>query len=314
MIARTSIARIEVLQEILARSLGNPDIHVQPYREGVDSWVDLVRCADGALAVVRSAKVERRMTRYEGLVDYGGVLEKEAVVSRLLCEARVPTPRVLRWQRTHASEHELSWMLLEFVPHDSVDALSKECQRELGGIARRIHTIEPRGRDLDLLFTSGVAWSDWIRQRILMRIAAAGRYMPVPDPVDSERMLNAALAMRRNHPTTLLHLDLRPPNLGVKDNGIVSVFDLANAIVGDPYLELARVRGCGLLTPEFVEGYGEDHSRLQSNQRVLDAYELDLTALLVVVSREEIDDDDLHRQMVARTAELFQHLESEAAR
>jgi hypothetical protein len=83
---------------------------------------------------------------------------------------------------------------------------------------------------------------------------------------------------------------------------------LSNAIVGDPYLELARIRGCDLLTPAFLEGYGLGAAELERHRRLLDAYELDLSALLVVVSREEIDDDVLHARVVSRTATLLDRL------
>jgi aminoglycoside phosphotransferase (APT) family kinase protein len=293
---------------MLAARLGDDSVRVEPYREGVDSWVDLVMRRGAPFAVVRSSKVERRPTRYEGLVDYGQVLEKEVAVARLLRAAGVPTPAIIAWQRTADPDREPSWMLVEFVPHQPADQLSRDSGRELGAIARRIHAIEPAGEDLRA-FDRIDCWRDWIRQRILARLAAAARYMPLPDEAALEPRLRAALAERPAQPRALLHLDLRGPNLAIDGNRIVSVFDLANAIVGDPYLELARIRGCGLLTPAFLEGYGgEPHL---AHDRALDAYELDLAALLVVVSREEMNDERLHEEMVARTTTLLCRLESE---
>jgi hypothetical protein len=299
--------RAERLTRILATRLGDDSVYVEPYREGVDSWVDLVTRRRAPFAVVRSSKVERRLTRYEGLVDYGRVLEKEVVVAGLLRAAGVPTPAVIAWQRTADPDREPSWMLVEFVAHQPADQLSRDCERQLGAIARRIHAIEPAGEDLRS-FERIDCWRDWIRQRILARVAAAARYMPVPEEAAVERRLRAALAARPAHPRALLHLDLRGPNLAVDGGRIVSVFDLANAVVGDPYLELARIRGCGLLTPAFLEGYGSDPHL--AHDRALDVYELDLAALLVVVSREEMGDERLHQEMVARTTTLLQRLQS----
>jgi len=300
--------RTERLRERLAARLGDATVLIQPYREGVDSWVDLVTREGAAIAVVRSSKVERRPTRYEGVVDYGGVLQKEVAVASMLHSAGVPTPRVITWERSAAVDSEPSWMLVEYVAHQPVEQLSNECQRQLGTIARRIHAIEPDGDDRTA-FEPINCWPDWIRQRILSRVAAAARYMPVPDAADLEPHLRAALAGRPTAPKALLHLDLREPNLAIEGNTIVSVFDLANAIVGDPYLELARLRGCGLLTRAFLEGYGCDAAI--EGDRSLDAYELDLSALLVVVSREEIDDDALHRRMIERTTTLLERVFSE---
>lgn len=310
---RVPAVRIERLRQSLVQRLDDEKLRIEPYRDGVDSWVDLAIRPEAPVAVVRSSKVEHRMTRYEGLVDYALVIEKEVAVARLLRTAGVPTPRVLTWHRTTDPEREPSWMLVEFVPHDAIDELSTECARELGTIARQIHAIEPSGEDLRPLVPAGESWPDWIRRRILSRVAAAQRYMAVPNSVDVEPLLRAALAERPAHPSALLHLDLRPPNLAIRDNRIVGVFDLANAIVGDPYLELARIRGCGLLTPAFMEGYGQESAQLLRNARAMDAYELDLTALLVVVTREETEDDRLHADMVARTTLLLERLASDGA-
>lgn len=299
------VARTERLRRILSRELGDPTVLVEPYRDGVDSWVDLVTRRGRAREVVRSSKVELRQTRYEGLVNYGEVLEKEIAVARLFHEAGVPTPRVITWQRTLDPRSEPSWMLVEFIRHEPVPRLSIECERQLGLIARRIHAIEPSGGDRRP-FERIERWHDWIRERILRRVEAAGRYMTVPDTAELGMKLQAALSSRPPDPTALLHLDLRGPNLVVEQDQIVSVLDLANAIIGDPYLELARLRGSGLLTAAFLEGYG--YGSGIARDRALDAYELDLAALLVVVSREEIDDEELHREMVLRTTQLCRRL------
>jgi aminoglycoside phosphotransferase (APT) family kinase protein len=307
MSAQTCLTRIARLQESLAQRLNDPAVRVEPYREGIDSWVDIVRRPSFADAVVRSAKVEQRMTRYDGLVEYGQVIEKEVVVTGLLRRHDLPTPPVIAWHRTTDPETEPSWMLIAFVPHFITNQLSGECQRDLGNLARRIHAIEPSGNDLRQLAPSA-NWHDWIRQRILTRVIAAQRYMSTPEAEYLERVLDAALATRRGRHRSLLHLDLRGPNLAISDNRIIAIFDLANAIIGDPYLELGRIRGCGLLSPEFLEGYGETLHNLEQYGPALDAYELDLTALLVVVSREETDDARLHRQMVERTSTLLARL------
>jgi len=307
MSAQTSATRIARLQSSLAQRLDDPSVVIEPYREGIDSWVDLVHRANRADAIVRSAKIELRPTRYEGLVDYGKVIEKEVVVARLFRQHNLPTPEVIAWHRSKNPASEPSWMLMEFVPHVTVEKLSSECQRELGSFARRIHAIKPSGDDLEQL-GSVKDWHEWIRQRILTRVAAAERYMPVPPREDVDRLLRFALSTRPDDHDSLLHLDLREPNLAIRDDRIIAIFDLANALVGDPYLELGRIRGCGLLTPEFLAGYGEPADNLERNQPVLDAYELDLTALLVVVSREETDDDLLHRAMIQRTTDLLERL------
>jgi aminoglycoside phosphotransferase (APT) family kinase protein len=300
-------ARLERLREAVARHLNDNTVEVSAYREGVDCWVDLARCGIAPDAVVRTAKSERLLTRYDGLVDFGVTLEKEVAVARLLESAGIPTPRVLAWWRSSDPEREPSWMLVERVPHTPSDDVSPTAQVELGRLARKLHGIEPVGSDLAHL-PQTAPWTRWIVERILRRLDAARRYMRIPPLVLLEPMLSRALDHRVGHSRSLLHLDLRGPNLAIEGNKIVAIFDLANAIVGDRYLELARIRGCGLLTPHFLSGYGEDPAELERNWTTLDAYELDLAALLVVVSQEEIDDDALHRRMVERVHLLLENV------
>jgi len=305
MSAQMPATRIAQLQRSLSQRLADPSVVVEPYRDGIDSWVDLVHRANHAEAIVRSAKVELRMTRYEGLVDYGEVVEKEVVVSRLLRQHGIPTPEVIAWHRSTNPAIDPTWMLLEFVQHATATQLSSKCQRDLGNLARRIHAIKPRGEDLKV-FAPAQSWHEWIKQRILMRVVAAQAYMQIPAPEYVDRILSAALQTRPHNPDSLLHLDLREPNLAIEGDQIIGIFDLANAVVGDPYLELGRIRGCSLLTPPFLEGYGETLENLERHRAALDAYELDLTALLVVVSREETDDERLHQAMIQRTTTLLE--------
>jgi fructosamine-3-kinase len=295
--------RLERLRDSLARVLNETGVQVAPYREGVDCWVDLVTRPSEAPACVRSAKFERLETRYDGIVDFGEVLEKELVVSRLLREANIPTPEILAWHRAD-SGRDRSWMLVEYVAHVPTEILSEQSERELGILARRIHAIRPRA-DQAARLAPGKLWDRWITRRILARVDAARRFMPVPSFDRLEQAIGEALRDRSTGHDSLMHLDLRAPNLAIANHRITAVFDLSNALVGDPYLELARIRGYGLLTPNFLAGYGIAQPEFERNRRLLDVYELDVTALLVVVSREEFDDPDLHLRMVERSAALF---------
>ena len=112
------------------------------------------------------------------------------------------------------------------------------------------------------------------------------------------------LAARSAVDPALLHMDLWAPNICVRDGRIVAVLDVANAVAGDPLLELARLRNYGLLTTEFCEGYGLSAGVLLDVARFLDVYELDTAALLTVVAVEEIDDEALLARSRGRVREL----------
>lgn len=301
-------ARLTRLARSITRHLGGSSpIRVTRYGEGVDCWIDLVEQENAPPAVARSAKKEVVRTSYDGIVDFGAELEKQIRAAGLLRLGGVPTPAVLAWHRTSNLAVEPSWMLLELVDHFSAGWSEPDLHRQLGAITRRIHSIESDDPALALFRQSG-SWGRWITERILMRATAAARYIAIPQTGALRAALFNLILGRDEAPRALLHLDLRPPNLAVRDGRIVSVLDLGNAIIGDPLLELARIRGCGLLSPAFLQGYQLAPATLCKQAAILDAYELDLALLLVVVSREEFTDDELHAAMSQRAAMLLKHV------
>jgi aminoglycoside phosphotransferase (APT) family kinase protein len=263
--------------ERLRRELGLP---VRPWRAGTDFWADLVETGDGP-AVVRSPRFERVETTYDGVVDFGAVIEKEAAALGLMAAAGIPVPRVLGRRRG-----DPSWILLSLVPHDEGAAVPL---RRLGELTRKLHDIRPPAHE---------SWTTFVRDRLRQRLEAARRYCQLPGSLDGR--VTALLEPREAYATSLLHMDLRPANVCVEGGRIVALIDVANCIVGDPLMELGRIRGYGLLTDEFLAGYGNP----DLDPVLLDLYELDTALLLTVVSVEEFDDPRLHRDQAARATEL----------
>jgi aminoglycoside phosphotransferase (APT) family kinase protein len=266
----------------LARSLGRP---VRPWRAGTDFWADLVDTDDG-LAVVRSPRIERAETSYDGVVDFGAVIEKEVEALELMSGAGIPVPKVL------GRRLDPSWILLSYVPHDEGAAVPLD---RLGELTRKLHGIRPSAGAL----RPPSSWTGFVRNRLRQRLHAARRYCDLPGDDALLGPVTALLETREAHATSLLHMDLRPANVCVAGGEIAALIDVANCIVGDPLMELGRVRGYGLLTEEFRAGYGGP-----AESTLLDVYELDTALLLTVVSVEEFDDPALHREQSARAREL----------
>ncbi|MBR8642370.1 aminoglycoside phosphotransferase family protein [Streptomyces tuirus] len=282
-------ARTTSLEREIRRSLNAGDICVSPWREGVDYFADLVRHDDGRIVgVVRSPRHEVLPTDYEGTVDFADVLAKEVDVLGLLGQAGVPVPSVLAWRR-RSDPQGTSWMLCEHIDHEPTRELNEDQQYELGRIARAIHSIR-----LDrTVGRSQEPWPSYVLGRITDRLRSAEKYCPAL-PVETVLSRCAAdVPSGAGQTDALLHLDLRPPNLCVREGRIAAVIDVANAITGDPWLELARIRFCGLFTEAFRAGYGLADTDVERQERLLDFYELDIAALLTVVAAEEIDDQEL---------------------
>jgi aminoglycoside phosphotransferase (APT) family kinase protein len=290
--------RTRRLQEDVRAVLALPGARVEPWRSGTDFFADLLHDGPRLLGVVRSPRNEHLPTSYEGVVDFGDVLAKEAVATRLLAGSGVPVPRVLRVRRTDSADR-VSWSLAEFVESEE-DFPVAPVLAELGRLTRAIHDVEPD--------TAGLrpqpSWSEFFTRRLGLRLAAAGRYTDLPVGAGFLDRVGALLGKRDHAATRLLHMDLRPPNLCVRSGRVVGVLDLANCLVGDPLLELARVRSYGLLDDAFLDGYGAACPADDVEEILMDVYQLDTEALLVSVAVEEIGDHDLHRDKIRVTEEL----------
>jgi hypothetical protein len=163
----------------LVAELGDESISLQPFRGGVDCFVDLVHRAGHADTVVRSAVVARVETSYEGWVDFADIMEREVEVARLLSAAGVAVAPTLRWHRGDPPA-DPSWMLSTYIAHDAIDEVPPSAHRTLGRLARRVHAIEPTGEARSLLATDG-SWSEWVVRRIARRVDAARRSVDLPE-------------------------------------------------------------------------------------------------------------------------------------
>jgi aminoglycoside phosphotransferase (APT) family kinase protein len=286
--------RVDTLARSLRETLDEPQLIVRPWRAGADFWADLVEM-DSVLAVVRSPRTELADTSYDGVVDFGAVIEKEVIALQLMAAEYIPVPRVLGWRRATKVD-EPSWILLSYVAHDENADIPLD---RLGELARQIHGIRPSTSELG----PQPSWSDFIWDRLRQRLSAARTYLALPDDSVLEKRLIELLETRGPHATSLLHMDLRSTNVCVKDGHIAALIDVANCIVGDPLMELGRIRGYGLLNGAFRAGYGLDHFS-PAESALLDIYELDTALLLTVVSVEEFDDPVLHHDQSARATHL----------
>jgi len=288
--------RLSALAQSLRDALDDRRLTVHEWRAGVDFWADLVE-TDEIVGVVRSPRTELLDTSYEGVVDFGALIEKEVSALELMSAAGIPVPEVLGWQRS-ARIGESSWVLLSFIPHDDDPDVPLA---RLGELTRLLHTIRPRVPGL----SPAGSWAAFVWDRLRQRMVAARQYCALPADVAFEQGVTALLATRSDYATSLLHMDLRAANVCVKNGNLAALIDVANCIVGDPLMELGRVRAYGLLGDDFLSGYGLDLDRLGWEElTLLDIYELDTAALLAVVSVEEFDDPALHHKQTLRAEYL----------
>lgn len=293
-----SSQRLGALHSSLVRAFPGHDIRVETWTAGIDFWADLLIIDGGECGVLRSPRHELLETSYEGVVDFGAVLAAEGEALKLMGRAGVPVPDVVKVHRATVAD-EPSWMLQQRIHHDETAEIPL---RQLGQLTRLIHGIHPAG---DLL-KPPAEWAAAFWRRLEQRLQAAAPYCQGLN-IDGIAGALPWLEKRAAASTSLLHMDLRTTNICVQDTKIVAIIDAANCIVGDPLLELGRIRAYGYLGDEFMAGYGGP-TWTQAELNLLDVYELDTAALLTVVGIEEVNDPDLHAFQRHRVMQLQEQI------
>ncbi|MCA3721798.1 MAG: aminoglycoside phosphotransferase family protein [Phenylobacterium sp.] len=301
-ISQSAVQRHENLAQSVGTALGET-VRITSWRDGVDFWADLAYRNNEIIGVVRSPKHEILSTSYEGDVDFADIIEKEVEVLGLLQSASIPAPMIVSWRR-RSLDSPISWMLCELIPHSPLEELAPSLQAELGDLARRIHAIRPIVSTMPI----PVHWGSEMLGRLEGRLRSAKRYC---DDLPTKRVLEVAklrFEERQCAAVSLLHMDLRASNICVLGGRIAAIIDVANAMVGDPWLELGRLRSFGSLTEPFRKAYGLDDDTLLAAGAHLDLYELETATLLMSVAVEEIEAPALFEASRKRALELSSRL------
>ena len=266
-----------------------PGSRIIPWRRGADFFA--LRVAPPGAAtdwVLRVPLREVTTSVYDGTVDFGDVVEREAFVHRLLERQGVPVAPLLGWGRASGTDGH-SWMMFERVDHDDRTSLSPPALAALGEVLRRIHAIA-RTHDLEAVVGRQTA-PEMMLERVQTRVSALAERIGYPTSHELLRLAQAVIGERTGlRDLRLTHMDLRPENLCFQGDDLVAVLDLSNCTLGDPAAELGRMAAYGTLTPDLLETYAVGESL---DDRLIAAYAVDTYALLGLLGADEFADQEL---------------------
>jgi aminoglycoside phosphotransferase (APT) family kinase protein len=280
------------LARTLERELADqapPGSRVIPWRRGADFFAFRV-VSPGATSerVLRVPLREVTASAYDGTVDFGAVVEREALVHGLLRQHHVPVAPLLGWGRA-AGPGDHSWMLFERVDHDDRSSLSPADLAALGRVLRRIHAIA--GTPELAAAVGRQTAPEAMRQRVRTRVSALAErvgYAGSDELISRAQVVIGERAGLRD--LRLTHMDLRPENLCFRGDELVAVLDLSNCTLGDPAAELGRMAAYGTLTPDLLGAYADSEP---PDGRLIAAYAVDTYALLGLLGADEFADEEL---------------------
>jgi aminoglycoside phosphotransferase (APT) family kinase protein len=266
---------------------------VLPWRRGADFFALRVVSPGGATErVLRVPLREVTTSAYDGTVDFGDVVEREAFVHGLLDRHGVPVAPLLGWGRaSRADDH--SWMLFERVDHDDRARLSPRALAALGRVLRRVHAIAGTP-ELEAVVGRQTA-PEAMLDRVRTRVAALAERVGYPRSDELLGLAEAVIGGRAGlRDLRLTHMDLRPENLCFRGDDLVAVLDLSNCTLGDPAAELGRMAAYGTLTPDLLATYADGEAPdEQLDEQLIAAYAVDTYALLGLLGADEFADQEL---------------------
>jgi len=203
-------------------------------------------------------------------------------------------PKILSIEKR---DNEKAFQIMSYIEGEPLDKYitkidkfkRKEILKDIGRIVAEINNIKPSIK-LDKS-TSNISWKELFCTLLNERLNPLLRDALVSsDEVDR---LNHTLENHKlENSKSLLHLDMRLPNLIYKD-GVIHVIDSENCLMGDPLYEIAIISVAGLLTDDFIEGYkiATEYS-LDLKSVLFELYKLEREAALVNLFKNILNDEE----------------------
>lgn len=214
----------------------------------------------------------------DGSFDSRKGLEKEALLTKHCFDEGIPVPEI---HKVHYGE------TVDFIIQDFV--YGNDAGHSFEEIGRLVHQLHQIKLPPDQVMLSTSLHED-LSVRIIERTKAFGRYsgmnLPFPDSKEITTILDSYPVK-----ASLLHMDIRLENMIFHNRKIKAIFDWTNALVGDPVLELMRVKEYGLLDDEFKRGYRDFEAELKRVPEIVQwLYQYDTTVMLTLLFFTELDD------------------------
>ena len=209
-------------------------------------------------------------------------LKKEAEIAHHCYNYDIPVPKV---HQLYLSE-EINFLVSDFVSGDNAAISSLE----IGQLVSKIHNVPTENLNIidqgNLPLTSIISRRTTERNLTLCKLINTRNILP--DQMELESVLNLAEPVK-----SLLHLDVRPPNIIAEKGKIQAILDWDNAFIGHPIMELMRIcESKELDVGDFLKGYN-NKSIMENTEEVIQLiYRLDTALMLAILFVSIIKDTE----------------------
>lgn len=229
-------------------------------------------------------------------------LKKEAVISEHCHKYQIPVPKI---HQLYFSE-DINFLVSDYVAGDGKEISSYD----IGELVYKIHKVPLDG--LSIIDQNEQKLSNIVSHRITQRTHSLNKLINANFSIPSFQELEAILNTSQTK-NSLLHLDVRQPNL-IGENGMIkAIIDWDNSFIGNPIMELMRIFETKELDEEeFVKGY-KDVDIIQNTNAIIQCiYRLDTALMLSILFTSFINDSEKRNYYLKRvhnlTKEITNHL------
>jgi fructosamine-3-kinase len=290
--------RLVALRAELARRHPRWQADLHPAGEGLEFAVYRAIHPHWGVVAVKVPKARIISNANDERIDARNVLRQEGELGELMRAAGLAAPKLFE---LCLDGRTTDYLIAAYVHHDGSGASA----RAMGALLAQIHAARPPP-DLRCVAQIRPSLPETLATLIARRAHGVERLAGIElDLPPTERMMQMLQAERG--PVALLHMDFRPANVLADRGRIVSVVDWANALVGDPALEIARAAEYGAWEPDFAAGYGSDPLAARPEPVAL-LYRLYTATMLALVFLSEAPDPARARAAIHRLQDLAARL------
>ncbi|WP_313892369.1 phosphotransferase [Psychrobacillus sp.] len=250
----------------------------------------------GALVVRTPWRVNENLIdqNSDGIVS----LKKEYTISRHCEKHKIPVPKIHKLYLSN----DINFLVSDFIIGDEKEISSYD----IGHLTAKIHKVPLD--DLTIIDQNERPLSNIIANRIIERVSSLSAIIDskiiIPSSEELETILNTSQIKN-----SLLHLDVRPPNLIAKEGKIKAIIDWDNAFIGNPMMELMRISESKELNErEFIKGYNNKDIIDNTDIVIQSIYRLDTALMLSILFKSILNDANKAEYYLKRVHVLSQEI------
>lgn len=272
-------------------------IHADYFKSGVDADIFKLIDANGKAYALKKSRANFFDNANDINQDDAALFRQEAAFAKLLQQANT----ILNAPKTIFCHDE--FLLMDFIQDDGANIH----ENTIINLLSQLHqsTKNQNFNFLPISHEGHKNVANALADRMMRRVKNLKTFIDIDFSWLSKNMILTTLNTDKN-PTSLLHMDIRRNNL-LNNNHKLHLIDWANALIGSPLLELARLEIYNEFKPTLFNNYLQNNPQIYPNQDAYQIYQLDTSIMLNLVFLSSAPNKKQSKHHQTQLHNLIQH-------